>query len=150
VSSFEGGAHDLGAAGRVEGVVDAPLCLLDEDLLNGLVVVVGVDAVCRAKLPRHVELGRVRVNGVDRLGLAHLGGLDDTQPDGAQPKHSHRRALLDVACLQHRPKARADTAPEQRDLVQGRVLVNLCDADLSDDSVLRERRTSWWVARQMI
>mmetsp|Transcript_14651 Transcript_14651/g.47054 ORF Transcript_14651/g.47054 Transcript_14651/m.47054 type:complete len:277 (-) Transcript_14651:274-1104(-) len=140
VGRLERGAHHVGVARRVERVVDPPLRHLDENLLDRLVVVLRVDAVRGAQLNRHAELVRVRVDGEDALGAAHLCPLDHREADGAEAKDSDACAALNVARVPHGAQARRDAAAEERARVERRGVRHLGARDVRHDCVLREGR----------
>src|SRR5690606_18177786 len=94
VRALERGAHHFDVADALEAVVHAPAGHLDDDLLDRLVMVLRVDAVGGAHLPRQLELGGVDVDGDDAAGLRLLRALDHRQADRAEPEHGHRVALL--------------------------------------------------------
>ena len=74
-------------------------------LLDRLVVVLRVDAVCRAHLLGNLELCWVCVDCVDVCGALHLAAVDDGEADGAQAKDCARRALLDAGSVDGRAEA---------------------------------------------
>lgn len=65
--------------------------LVPEDyLLDGLIMVLWVDAVRRAKLLGDLELCGVRVDCVDICRTLHLAAVDDGEADGAEAKDCAR------------------------------------------------------------
>src|ERR1700716_1655014 len=65
VTRLQGRAHHVNVADALERVVDAAVGQIDDDLLNGLVVVFGVDVVGRAERLGHGPFARVEIDGDD-------------------------------------------------------------------------------------
>mmetsp|Transcript_10232 Transcript_10232/g.31254 ORF Transcript_10232/g.31254 Transcript_10232/m.31254 type:complete len:213 (-) Transcript_10232:751-1389(-) len=65
VARLQGRCHGFGLADAFERVVETAVKLVDQDLLNGFVVVFGADAVCCSHLLCVLELLRVGVDGDD-------------------------------------------------------------------------------------
>ena len=52
VTTFERGAHQVGVADTLEGIVDSTVCKFDDDVLNGVVIVLRVNTIRRTQLFR--------------------------------------------------------------------------------------------------
>src|SRR5690606_22070307 len=94
VRAFERRTHHVDVADALERVVHAPARHLDDDLLDRLVVILGIDAVGGAEGARQIELARIGVDGNDAPGLGQLGALDHGQTDAAQTEHRDAVAFL--------------------------------------------------------
>jgi hypothetical protein len=79
-------AHHLDVADALEGEVDAAVGHLDDHLLDGLVVVVRVDAVGGAQLAGQLELALVDVDGDDAAGLGQRAPMTAERPMPPSPK----------------------------------------------------------------
>lgn len=92
-TNLQSGAHDLGVAGGVKGVVNAPLGLLHQHLLDGLGVVLGVDALGRSQRLCNRELARVGVQRVNGAGLkvARISDGSKTQRGVERSNRSMKR-----------------------------------------------------------
>mmetsp|Transcript_23089 Transcript_23089/g.34489 ORF Transcript_23089/g.34489 Transcript_23089/m.34489 type:complete len:285 (+) Transcript_23089:397-1251(+) len=101
VGRLQCGSHDPHISGAIEGVVDAATSHLHQDLLNRLVVVLGVHKLVRTKVAGKSELVGVQVDGNDALGLCHLGTFNDRQADGAKAEDGNGAALLYFRSVLH-------------------------------------------------
>src|SRR5438034_3199205 len=138
VAALERGAHDVHVADAFEGVVDPAVGHVDDDLLNGHVVVLRVDAIGGAERSGHREFLGVCVDADDAPGLGHHRALHYRQPDASQPEHRDGGARSDLGRVQHRADAGGDAAAEQADLVERRPRIHLRDRDFRQHRVLRE------------
>src|SRR5437016_7477741 len=127
VAALERGAHDVHVADAFEGVVDPAVGHVDDDLLNGHVVVLRVDAIGGAERSGHREFLGVCVDADDAPGLGHHRALHYRQPDASQPEHRDGGARSDLGRVQHRADAGGDAAAEQADLVERRPRIHLRD-----------------------
>ena len=105
-----------GEGGGILPEVDAPLGHADDDLLDGLVKVLGVEALGRTPLLRDVKLVGVDVNGDDAARLGLHGRLNHSEADGSETKHGHGGALVHLGGVVDGAPARGHTAAEQRHL----------------------------------
>src|SRR5437763_570538 len=87
VAALERGAHDAHVADAFEGVVDPAVGHVDDDLLDGQVVVLGVDAIGGAERSGHREFLGVGVDADDSPGLGHHCPLHHRQADAPQAEH---------------------------------------------------------------
>ncbi len=139
VRAFQRGTHHIHVADALEAVVHAPGRHVDDDLLDGLVVVLGVDAVGGAKGAGQVELGGVGVDGDDAPRLGQLGALDHRQPDAAQAEYGHAVALLHLSGVLDGAKAGGHAAAQQAHLLGVGIGADLGQRDLGHHRVLAER-----------
>jgi hypothetical protein len=95
-------AHHLDVADALEGEVDAAVGQLDDHLLDGLVVVVRVDAVGGAQLAGQLELALVDVDGDDAAGLGQARADDRREADAAQPEDGDALTLSPWRCSARR------------------------------------------------
>ena len=142
VAALQRRTHQLHVADALKGIIDAAIGHLDDHLLNRLGVVLRVDEVGGAQFTRHVELGRVDIDGNDSRGLGHLGADDGCQADTAQAEDRHRGALADLGGVEHRADAGGHTTAEQTDLLQRCFLGNLRQGDFRQHRVLGKGRTA--------
>ena len=138
VRTFQCGAHYVGVANALKAVVHAPGGHLDNDLLNGLVKVLGVDAVGGAKSLGQIELAGVGVHGNDAARLGLLGTLNDSQANTTQTKHRHRVTFLHLGGVLDRAQAGGYAAAQQADLLWVGIGVDLGQRDFGHHGVLRE------------
>jgi len=78
VRTLQCAAHDAHVACAVEGVVEPPGCDSVYHLLNGFVVVLGVDEVSRTQFLCNLELLGVDVDSLNDACSTNFGALDDT------------------------------------------------------------------------
>src|SRR5690606_9551171 len=116
VRALEGGAHHLHISDALEGVIDAPGGHLDDHLLDGLVMVLRIDAIGGAHGPRHRELRRIGIDGDDAAGPGLARTLDHRKTDAAQAKHRDAVTRLHFGGVLHGAKSGGDAAAEQADL----------------------------------
>src|SRR5690606_13203725 len=92
VRALERRAHHLDVADALEAVVHAPAGHLHDHLLDGPVVVPGVDAVGGAHFGRQPELVGIGVDGDDAPGLRLLRALGHRKTDRTEAEHRDRTA----------------------------------------------------------
>ena len=83
---------------------------------------------------------RVDVNAHDHVGADHAGALDDVETDAAQAEHHHVRPRLHLRGVDHRADTGGYAAADVANLVERRVLADLCQGDLRKHRVIREGR----------
>lgn len=88
-------------ADALKAVVDAAIRHLDDDLLDRLREIGRIDALGRAKLPRHSEFLGVGVDADDAGCPLHLRSLNYGHANGAEAKHGNRRADFDLCGVVH-------------------------------------------------
>src|SRR5258708_39793116 len=135
VTTLQRRSHHMNVADALEGVVDAAVGQVDDDLLNGLVVVFRVDIVGRAERLGHGPFARVEVDDDDALGLGHYRSLHDGQADAAETEYRHRRTRCDFRGIQHRSDAGRDAAAEQAYFVEQRLLIDFRHRNLRQHGV---------------
>ncbi|MCY1520836.1 hypothetical protein D9M68_556280 [compost metagenome] len=149
MAAFQRGAHDVHIADAFEREVHAAVGHFDDDVLDRLVVVLGVDAVGGAHGAGQHELVGVGVHGDDAAGLGLHGALDHGQADAAQAEHGDGIAFLDLGGVVHGTQARGDAAAQQAHLFVGGGRVDLGQRDFVDDGVLAERRAAHVVVQRL-
>src|SRR5699024_3360229 len=116
VAALQRLAHDVDVADALERVIDAAVGQVDDDLLDGVIVVFGVDEIGGSELTCQIELVGVDVDGDDALGAGHDRALDDCQADRAKAEDGHRRTGLDFRSVEHGTNAGGHATAEQADL----------------------------------
>ncbi len=138
VAALQRRAHHLDVADALEGEVDAAVGQLDDHLLDGLVVVVRVDAVGGAQLAGKCELALVDVDGDDATGLGQTGTDHRREADAPQPEDGDALTLFHLGGVHHCTDAGGDAAAEQADLFQRGGRVHLGDGDFRQYRVFAE------------
>lgn len=108
-------AH-LHVADALKGVVTAPLGELHQNLLNGLLIVLGVQAISGTKLLGSIKLGRVDIDGKDAGSTCLLGSLNHSQANSTQAEDSNGGAGLDLGGVVHSTPASGHTTAQQSHL----------------------------------
>ncbi len=101
VTTLKGGAHDLGIANTLKGIVHAAIGQIDDHVLDGLVVFGWVDELGRTQHTRHLKLVLVQIHRDDTRGAGHDRALDHAQTDTTQTKHGHRGTGFDFGRVEH-------------------------------------------------
>ena len=96
VAALESRAHQLDIAHTLEGVVDATIGHVDQNILDRRIVLARIDAVGGSQLPRQFELRRVDVHSDDATGLRHHRSLDHRQAHPTEAEDRQGRARLDL------------------------------------------------------
>src|SRR5882762_2058517 len=135
VTTLQRRSHHMNVADALEGVVDAAVGQVDDDLLNGPVVIFRVDIVGRAERLGHRPFAGVEVDGDDARGLGHDRSLHDRQADSAETEYRHRRTRCDFRGIQHRSDAGRDAAAEQAHFVERCLRVDLRHRNLRQHGV---------------
>ena len=135
VAAFQRRSHQVDVAHALERIVRAAIGQVDDDFLDGLVVVLRIDEIRGAQHARHLELVLVDVDGDDASRLRHHRALDDAEADPAEPEHDDGGAGLDLGGVEHRADAGGNPAAQQADLVQRRLGVDLRDGDFRQHRV---------------
>src|SRR5690606_6510482 len=113
VAAFERGAHDLGVAGAIEGVVRAAVGQLDHlgaDLVAAHAF--GVEELGHAELAAPFLARRIDVDADDPVGAGEARALDHVEADPAEAEHHDVVAHLDLGSVYHRPDARGHPAAD--------------------------------------
>src|SRR5690606_22906122 len=76
MAALEGRPHQLRVADSLERVVDAAIRDVDDDFLNRAIVILRVDEIGGAELPRHRLLVGIDVDREDARRLGHHGPLN--------------------------------------------------------------------------
>jgi len=142
VAGLEGGPHEVDVANTLEGVVKAALGEVDEDLLDGLLVLLRVDKVGGAELHGDVLLVVVDVDGDDAAGPALLGALNHGETDTSHAKDGDGGARLDLGGVDSGAVTGGDAAAEEADLGKRGLVGDLDNGDVSHDGVLGEGGTT--------
>mmetsp|Transcript_28914 Transcript_28914/g.51691 ORF Transcript_28914/g.51691 Transcript_28914/m.51691 type:complete len:263 (+) Transcript_28914:360-1148(+) len=124
VGALQRGAHDLHVPRAIKAKVHAPLRHLHDHALDGLVVVLGVQALRGAPLGGGLKPGGVDVHGDDAAGLGLHRRLNHSQPHCANAKHRNSGALVHLRGVVHGAPAGGDATAQQRHLVQRGSAVN--------------------------
>src|SRR5882672_4899904 len=135
VTTLQRRAHHMNVADAFERVVDAAVRQVDDDLLDGLVVVFRIDIVGCAERLGHGPFARVEIDGDDARGLGHHRTLHDRQADTAKTEYGNRRTRRDFRGIQYRADTGRDAAAEQADLVERRFGVDLRHRNLRQHGV---------------
>ncbi|KAG1535609.1 hypothetical protein G6F50_015263 [Rhizopus delemar] len=105
VRAFQRRAHHVDVADAFKAVVHAPGGHFNDDLLDGLVVVLRVDAVGSAELAGQLELGRIGIHRDDAAGLGLARTLDHRQAAAAdaapRPPGAGRASATTTAAPAH-------------------------------------------------
>ena len=140
--TLECGPHDLGIAGTIKRVVDAPRRHGSSNVFlnrNAFGQILGIDTVRGAEFPGHGKFGRINVNANNGRGPGHFGALNHGQANRAQAKDGHRLFGGHLTRIQDGTQSGRDTTPKQTHLLQGRVIGNLGATDFRQDrAVFRE------------
>src|SRR5690606_7727138 len=115
VAALQGRAHHVHVADTFEGVVHSAVGQINDHLLNGAVIVFGVNAVGGAQLLGDFELGRVDIDG-DDTGRLRLNCTNDRgQANAAQTENGHRGTRLHFGGVADRADTRGDATTQQTD-----------------------------------
>src|SRR5262245_53742953 len=98
-----------------------------------------VDEMRHAEALAPLLLGVVDVHPDDHVGARKPQSLDDIEADAAQAKYRALRSRLDLRGIEHGADTGRDPAADVANLVERRVLADLCDRDLWQHSEIRER-----------
>lgn len=86
--------HDSDISDALKGVVHTPIGHLNQNLLDGLLGVLGADTLSSSKLFGFGILILVNVNANDPGRSCYFAAHNNSQPNSSQTKHSTRRARL--------------------------------------------------------
>src|SRR6185437_11052199 len=139
VTTLERGAHHMDVAYALEGVIHSAVGHIDDDLLYGLVVILGIDIVGGAQGFGHGPFARIQIDGENSRRLGHDRALHHRQADAAQAEHRNRRTRGHLRRIQHRADAGGDAAAEQAHLLQGCFGIDLGQRNLRQYRVFGER-----------
>ena len=118
VAAFQRRAHHLHVADAFETIFHPAVGELDDDFLDGLVIILRVKAVRPAHLPRQGEFRRVDIHRNDASGLRLAGALNHRQADAAQAEYGDVIPRLHLGGILHRADARGDPAAQQAHFFQ--------------------------------
>ena len=121
----------MDVADALEGMIDAPARHLDQHLLDGLVMVLGVDALGCTELACQLELGRIGVDGDDATRLRLARTLNRREADAAEAEHGDRVSGLDLGGIVDCADAGRDAAAEQADMFGVCLGIDLGERDLA-------------------
>ncbi len=133
-------SHQAGIPDALEGVIHATAGQFDDDVLYRSVVVIGVDRIGSAELPGQFEFVGIDVDSDNSARFRNPRALDDAQANAAEPEYGNGRSRLHLGGIQYRTDAGSDSAAEQTDFLERRLLADLGDGDLRQHRVLAERR----------
>ena len=114
--TFQRRAHHLHIANAFKAVIYAPAGHVDNDLLDGLVIILGVHAIGGAELFRQFKFGWIGINGDDASRFRLTRALNHRQTNTAQPEYRHAIAFLHFGSVMHRADACSHAAAEQANL----------------------------------
>src|SRR5580704_3619753 len=140
VGAFERLAHDIDIADTLEAVIGAALRQVYEIGDKVTLNLLRVDEMGHPEFLGHLPPLRIEIDADDHVGPGHTRTLDYVEPDAAEAEHDDGGARVDLRGVDHRPDAGGDPAADIADLVEGRVLADLCDGDLRQDREVREGR----------
>ncbi len=125
VAAFQRGAHDVDVANALKTEVHAAIRHLDNDILNGFAVVLGVDAVGGPHHFGQPEFVAIHVNANNAAGLGLACPLNDCQANATQAEDGHGIAGLDLGRVVHSANAGGHTATQQAHFFQRSLGVDL-------------------------
>lgn len=140
VTTLQGRAHQLGIADTFEREINTTAGELDDDVLNGLVIIIGVDAIRGAKLSGKLEFVFIDVDRNDTTRVRDRGTLNGAQSDAAESKDGDRISRLDLGRIQYCPNAGRNAAAQQTNLFEWRVFADFGDRDFRQHGVFAEGR----------
>ena len=108
----------------------------DEVTLNLL----RVDEMRHSEFFGHFPPLWIEIDADDHVGPGHTGALDDVEPDAAEAENDDVGAGLDLGGIDHRSNPGGDPAADIADLVERRVLADLCHRNLGQHREVRESR----------
>ena len=138
MTTLEGRTHGVCLSDRLKRVVDSTVGHLDDNALDVLLVILGVDTVCGSKLLGELELSGVDIDSDDAGSTANDGSLNDRKTNSSEAKDSNSGALLDLGGVDSSTNTSGDTTSEETNLLERSRLVHLGNRDLREDGVLRE------------
>ena len=161
MASLEGGTHDVNLdrpalasgkrpeehstniSGGVKGEIQPSVGDLDEVILDALASwkLGWVHEVRRTELPSPSFLPGISINGDDTRGFYEGRSTDNAKANAATAEDSNSRALHSLLFDDSTPGS-GNAAPEEANLLQRSGRVDSNDGDISNDRVLRERRSS--------
>ena len=102
----------------------------------------GVHEVGHAEARRHLLLVGIEIDADDLVRAGEPQPLDHVEPDAAETEDDRPAADLGPGGVDHRADAGGHAAADVADLVEGGVLVNLCQRNLRQDRVIGEGGTA--------
>ena len=138
MATLKRGAHQIDVADAFKGVVDTAVGQIHDDFLNRSAMVIRVDRIRCAKLPRQLEFVLVDVDGDYPAGFGHLRALNSAETDTAEAEHRHSIAGLNLGRIQHCLDARGDAAAQQAHFFQRGVLAYLGHCNFGQHRVFAE------------
>src|SRR6516164_3843440 len=140
VAAFECLPHGSDIADALEAVVGTPLGEIDQIRNEIALDLARVDKMGQPALAGERLALRVYVDPDDHIGADHPAPLDDIEADPAETKDDDISSRLDLGRVDHSTDAGGDAAADVADLVERRVLADLCNGDLGQDCEVREGR----------
>ena len=139
VAAFQRRAHQIHVTHAFKGVIHTPVGHVDDNLLQGRAVILGIHRIGGTELLGELELGRVHVHRDDARSLGQRGALDHAQPDAPQAEYRHGGSRFHLGRIQHGADTGGHSAAEQANLVQGRLGVDLRQGDFGKHRVFGKR-----------
>ena len=104
MTRLESGPHSVHIAYAFERIVQPSVSHVDEHLLNGSVVILGVNEFIAAKLLGHFELLGVHVDTYYTFSASHLAAMSNSQTNSTQTPYGTSASRLDVSRVECRPE----------------------------------------------
>ena len=136
--AFDGLAHDVDVASRLEGVVGAVATRLLFDPIDG--VGAGEPRLGRAVVTCVRESSLSKIDRDDALGTRQPRADDGTETDQAAAEDDSRRAALDLGGIQRRADAGRKAAGKRSTAIERCLWTHFGERDLGHHGVLGERR----------
>src|SRR5690625_1724265 len=138
VAALERRAHDIHIANTLERIIHAAIGELNDDLLNGLIVIVRVNAVGSTELARQFKFLLVNVHRNNPARLRLRGTNDGRQANAANAKNGYGSAFLNFGGVRYSAHASGHAAAEQADLFQRCFLIHLGQGYFGQHGVFRK------------
>ncbi len=142
MTGLEGGAHYVGVAGRVEGVVGAAIGERDEMRHQIAFDLRRVDEMGHPEALAPTGLVVVDVDADDPVGADHAAGLDHVQADAAETEDDDVGSDLDLRGVGDGADPGGDAAADIAGLVEGGVVTDFRHRDLGQDGEVRKGRAA--------
>jgi hypothetical protein len=111
MGAFQRSPHDADITDALKGVINTPSGHIDDDFLDRLGMILGVDAFGRAKNLCELELRRI---GIDRNDTSCLGlsrALNDSQANASQTEHRDSVPFLHLGSVMDGTDSGSDATP---------------------------------------
>ena len=135
-------AHQVGITDALEREVHAATGELNDDVLDGLVIIGRVDAIRRAELFRQFELVFVDINGDDATGFGERGALNSAKTDAAKTEYSDGIALLHFSGIQNSSDSRRNATTQKAYFFKRCFFADFGNGYFRKHGVLAKRRSA--------